>query len=270
MKQAFYYMFKDTNVIKKTYIFFLFILASTLVSNFANVLQEFMPVLNSHWQDSMHDPIWNWVGILLAFVSLVLMFIPNGYVLSLIKSLSNQENEFTLPEMSLKCNFTKGLKVAVAFGFIYVLFVLVASLFLTASIIVALAFSNQIMFYITIALIALAVFVFLFYFPIFNFMFAYKSNLLTYFRYMMATKIFMLDKKQYLKGVALFMCLFFVAIMLVGFLSSTVVLKNPILFFISSILVSLLAYYFMLTEAFIVAKSIKLEALDIIGNKSQV
>ena len=65
------------------------------------------------------------------------------------------------------------------------------------------------------------------------------------------------------------MCLFFVAIMLVGFLSSTVVLKNPILFFISSILVSLIAYYFMLTEAFIVAKSIKLQALDIIENKTQ-
>lgn len=267
MRKAFYYMFKDVEVFKKTYVFLLFILASTLVSNFSNILHEFIPVLNVHWQDSMYDPIWNWVYVLLAFISIILMFIPNGYALSLIKSLSNQEENYVLPEMEMKRNFLQGLKVAVGFGLIYLLFVIVASLFLTASVIIALAFANQIMFYLTVAMIAVVLFVFLFYFPIFNFMFAYKSNLLTFFRYMMATKIIMLDKKLYFKGIALFAGVFLFTVIIASLLSSVPVLRNPFLFAISTILVSLLAYYFILVESFVIAKSIKLEALDIILKK---
>lgn len=265
MKKAFYYMFKDTETFKKTYILLLFLLASNLVINFSNILHTFIPVLNTNWQDSMFDPIWNWVYVLLSFVSITLMFIPNGYALSLIKSLSNQENNFILPEMNMKQNFLKGLKVAVGFGLIYLLFVVVASLFLTASAIITIAFSNQILLSLTAVMILITLLVFLFYFPIFNFMFAYKSNLLTFFRYMMATKIFTIDKKLYFKGVSIFAGIFLFTMLFTSLLSSIPVLRNPFLFAISTISISLLTYYFMLVESFIIAKSIKLQALEVIG-----
>lgn len=265
MKKAFYYMFKDTETFKKTFILLLFIFASTLVINFSNILHEFIPILSMHWQDSMFDSIWHWVFVILTFISIMLMFIPNGYALSLIKSLSNQEGNHVLPEIDIKQNFLKGLKVAVGFGLIYILFVVVASLFLTASVIIAMAFANRILFSITVAMIAVTLCIFLFYFPIFNFMFAYKSNLLTFFRYMMATKIFMLDKKLYIKGVSIFAGIFFLTIIFTNLLSVVPVLRNPFLFITSTILISLWTYYFMLVESFIIAKSIKLQALEIIG-----
>lgn len=267
MKKAFYYMFKDAEFFKKTYIILLFIFVSSIVSNFSNILHEFIPVLNAHWQDSMYDPIWNWVYILLTFVSLALMFIPSGYFLSIIKSLSKQEDNYILENMDIKRNFIQGLKLAVGVGLIYILFVIVASLFLTASVIIALAFANQVMFYLTIAMITVVLLIFFFYAPIFNYMFAYKSNLLTYFRYMMATKIFLLDKKQYFKGIAIIFALCAIWAIVSGLLSSVIVLRNPILFVISTAITSCVVYYFILVSAFITAKALKLEALDIIFKK---
>lgn len=268
MKNAFYYMFKNNDILKKTYVFFLFILVSTLISNLSTVVQSFVPVLNTQWQDSINDPILNIISMILSFIALIVMFVPNGYLLSCVKSLSSQDENYVLPEMSLKCNFLKGLKAVVAFGFIYMLFALIAGAFMAVSIAVAMVLGKQLFFYLTVIAIVLFLITFLFYFPAFNFMFAYKSNLLTYFRFVFATKIMTFDKKQYFKYTSVFAIIFILSTFIVGICSNIVFLKNPILLVLSTIIISLISYYVMLVMSFLIAKSVKVEALENVKAKS--
>ena len=137
MKQAFYYMFKDLEFLKKTYICYIFILISTLISNYSNLLQP-NPITGS-----------NWLYVLLSFMTAIVMFVPQGYMLSLIKSIAMNDSIESLPDMNLKRNFIQGLKVSVAFGMLYFLIITLLSIILTISIVAGMTTGVKTYFYIT-------------------------------------------------------------------------------------------------------------------------
>ncbi len=253
MKQAFYYMFKDLEFLKKTYICYIFILISTLISNYSNLLQP-NPITGS-----------NWLYVLLSFLTAIVMFVPQGYMLSLIKSIAMNDNTDCLPDMNLKSNFIQGLKISVAFGLLYFLIITLLSIILTISIVAGMTTGIKTYFYVTIAVILFVMFILYCYFPVFTWMFAFKDNFLTYFRYILATKIFSTDIKCYLLYFIVISVFLIPCLMLLGFLSNPVYLKNPLLFAVITIIDSLVMYYMMLTISYLIAKSVKTVAFELLG-----
>ena len=253
MKNAFYYMFKDFDFVKKTYVYFIFLMIATLVSNYANLLQP-NPITGS-----------NMYYVLLSFITAILMFIPQGYVLSIIKSVTYQEGNYFLPAVDLKRNFIQGLKVSVAFGLLYFLIISLLSILLTISIVAGMTTGVKTYFFITIAVILFVLFVLFCYFPVFTWMFAFKDNFLTYFRYILATKIFCVDFKRYVLYFVVISAVVIVTAFITGFLSNPVYLRNPFTFALITIVDSLIMYYVMLVVGFLVAKSVKIEAFELLG-----
>jgi len=253
MKKAFYYMFKDIDFLKKTYIFYLFILFSVVVSNYSNLLQP-NPITGS-----------NWYYVALSFLTAIIMFIPQGYILSLIKSIVHQEENYFLPAVDMKRNFIQGLKVSVAFGLLYFLIVILVSILLTISIVAGVTTGVKTYFYITIFVILFVLFVLFYFFPVFTWMFAFKDNFLTYFRYILATKIFCIDFKRYVLYFVVIAVVMLVGALFTGKISNPVYMQNPMLFAGITIVDSLVMYYLMLVLAFLFAKSIKQEAFELLG-----
>ncbi len=253
MKKAFYYMFKDTDFLKKTYVFFIFLLMATLVSNYSNLLSP-NPITGS-----------NLYYIVLSCITAVLMFIPQGYILSIIKSATQQEEEYFIPAVDIKRNFIQGLKVSVAFGLLYFLIISLLSIMLTISIVAGMTTGVKTYFYITIAVILFVLFVLFCFFPVFTWMFAFKDNFLTYFRYILATKIFCVDFKRYVLHFIVIAAVIILTAFSTGFLSNPVYLKNPLAFSAITILDSIIMYYVMLVIGFLIAKSIKTEAFELLG-----
>lgn len=253
MKQAFYYMFKDLEFLKKTYICYIFILISTLVSNYSNLLQP-NPITGS-----------NWLYVLLSFLTAIIMFVPQGYMLSLIKSVAMNDNTEFLPDMNLKSNFIQGLKISVAFGLLYFLIITLLSIVLTISIVAGMTTGIKAYFFITIFLILFVLFILYCYFPVFTWMFAFKDNFLTYFRYILATKIFCINFRCYVLYFIVISAILIPCLMLLGFLSNPVYLKNPLLFALITIIDSIIMYYMMLTLSYLIAKSVKTEAFELLG-----
>ncbi|MBR1907788.1 DUF4013 domain-containing protein [bacterium] len=254
MKNAFNYMFRDTDFLKKTYVFFLFILFSVTVSNYANLLQP----------NSITGT--NWYYVALSFITAIVMFIPQGYILSLIKSAVHQEEICFLPNVDIKRNFIQGLKISVAFGLLYFLIIALLSVLLTVSLVAGLTTGDKTYFYITIAVILFVLFILFCYFPVFTWMFAFKDNFLTYFRYILATKIFCLDFKRYVLYFTVITVIMVTSAFITGKLSNPVYLKNPLAFAAITIVDSLIMYYVMLVLAYLIAKSIKpTEAFELLG-----
>jgi len=228
-------------------------LVSTLISNYSNLLQP-NPITGS-----------NWLYVLLSFMTAIVMFVPQGYMLSLIKSVAMNDNTDSLPDMNLKSNFIQGLKVSVAFGLLYFLIITLLSIILTISIVAGMTTGVKTYFFITIAVILFVLFVLYCYFPVFTWMFAFKDNFLTYFRYILATKIFCTNFKCYLLHFVVISAFLIPCLMILGFLSNTVYLKNPLLFAIITIVDSLIMYYIMLTVSYLIAKSVKTDAFELLG-----
>lgn len=253
MKQAFYYMFKDLDFLKKNYICYIFVLISTLISNYSNIIQP-NPITGS-----------NWLYLLLSFIAAIILFVPQGYMLSLIKSITMNDSTDFLPDMNLKSNFIQGLKISVAFGLLYFLILTLLSIILTISIVAGMTTGIKTYFFITIAVILFVLFVLYCYFPVFTWMFAFKDNFLTYFRYILATKIFCTNLKCYLLHFAVISAFLIPCLMILGFLSNPVYLKNPLLFALITIVDSILMYYMMLTVSYLIGKSIKKDAFELLG-----
>lgn len=253
MKQAFYYMFKDLEFLKKTYLVYIFILVSTLISNYSNLIQP-NPITGS-----------NWLYLLLSFIAAIILFVPQGYVLALIKSIAMNDNTDRLPDVKLKENFIQGLKVSVAFGLLYFLIITLLSIILTISIVAGMTTGIKTYFYITIAVILFVLFVLYCYFPVFTWMFAFKDNFLTYFRYILATKIFCTNLKCYLLHFVVISAFLIPCLLALGALSNPVYLKNPLLFAVITIVDSLIMYYMLLTMSYLIAKSVKTDAFELLG-----
>lgn len=112
MIKAFTYMFKDNRFIQKSSIYFLFLLIGTFCTNYANIL------LKAGGKPVLH---------LVYLAGIILLLVPYGYVVSCIKALTEQKENFILPMFNVKTNFVIGLKYIIAilllsliFGFITV------------------------------------------------------------------------------------------------------------------------------------------------------
>lgn len=101
MIKSFSYMFKDSNFLKKFFTLFAFVLTANFLTNLSGIMQ---PILG---RASI------WYNIVLIF-GYILMFVPYGYSIELLKANMSNLEENNLLDMDIFKNFKDGLKVVLS------------------------------------------------------------------------------------------------------------------------------------------------------------
>ena len=202
MIKAFTYMFKDNRFIQKSSIYFLFLLIGTFCTNYANIL------LKAGGKPVLH---------LVYLAGIILLLVPYGYVVSCIKALTEQKENFILPMFNVK---TK------------VLAIVLLSLVITSAVLL-------LIFY-TLAL---------------NWIFANTQAITSFLQFKRAHALISQDYPRYWKGVGLAFGLNFVLGILLIFVLGLAG-KNIVSIFFATLISTFLTSYIVFVNAMINAKSI--------------
>lgn len=100
MSEPFIYMLKDKNFYKKYLILLIFIIIANLFINGSSIYAQMLSGGNTYL-------LYN----ILYIIGFVILFVPYGYSISLLKSLMQKEDGADIPNITILSNFFSGLKV---------------------------------------------------------------------------------------------------------------------------------------------------------------
>ena len=234
MIKAFTYMFKDNRFIQKSSIYFLFLLIGTFCTNYANIL------LKAGGKPVLH---------LVYLAGIILLLVPYGYVVSCIKALTEQKENFILPMFNVKTNFVIGLKYIIAilllsliFGFMIGLICGILKAKVLAIVLLSLVITS-------------AVLLLIFYTLALNWIFANTQAITSFLQFKRAHALISQDYPRYWKGVGLAFGLNFVLGILLIFVLGLAG-KNIVSIFFATLISTFLTSYIVFVNAMINAKSI--------------
>ena len=117
MIKSFSYMFKENEWWKKVLMLFAFVLASNFLTNLSGILRMI--------QDQ--NSVWYYIVLLLGYI---IMFVPYGYSMALLKSNMQNKEEAVMPDMDFFQNFKDGFKVVISGMILLILLLVIFSLLL--------------------------------------------------------------------------------------------------------------------------------------------
>ncbi|DAB20935.1 TPA: hypothetical protein CPT94_08860 [Candidatus Gastranaerophilales bacterium HUM_22] len=241
MIKAFTYMFKDNRFIQKSSIYFLFLLIGTFCTNYANIL------LKAGGKPVLH---------LVYLAGIILLLVPYGYVVSCIKALTEQKENFILPMFNVKTNFVIGLKYIIAILLLSLIFgfITVAAAFMIG-LICGILKAKVLAIVLLSLVITSAVLLLIFYTLALNWIFANTQAITSFLQFKRAHALISQDYPRYWKGVGLAFGLNFVLGILLIFVLGLAG-KNIVSIFFATLMSTFLTSYIVFVNAMINAKSI--------------
>lgn len=241
MRELFTYMFKDNKFVTKASMYFLFVLSGTFCLNYASALAKTGAAPAS---------------LLLLILGAILMFIPYGYVMSCVKALTEQRENYVLPRFNIKSNFVIGFKysvsifiVSLVFGTVTVIAAFIIGLIagiLKAKVLAAVLFTS---------VIVISMLLFIFYTLALNWIFANTHAITSFLQFKKAHALIKQDYPRYWKGLGLMLLINFVIAVAAGFVLS-IAGTNIIAVFIATLIAALVSSYVVFVNTMINAKSI--------------
>ena len=246
MKEAFNFMFKDNMFKKKVLTYFIVTFIAALLSNIANTMVPEPNTLPSIQY------------VILFILGSVIMLIPNGYGVSCIKSIIEQDENIVLPFLNIKNNFVLGFKLAIAIIIMTLVFgisiALVAIVFAIISSLLNVQGIGAICLGIFLTLLTIIV---LYYILALCYIFATTEKFTSFLRFKYATQLIKNDIKKYTLSVLLFIAL----MILVGIISAIVAVIFAALGIVGmvvyTVISTLIGSYMVYVVSYINAKAIK-------------
>ena len=245
MGKAFRYMFAEKNFLKGCILYIVLSFVSNFLAMWANMIYESTVAV-----DKLS------ASLILCFFSFAITLVINGFGISCVKALINDE---ILPVFKFRQDFVRGFKIAIAFVLLFLACALLLFFFALITLPLFTHFMTESMlksFYQIV--IVLTSCVILFYLPVFIFIFAKKGWITSLFRFLRATYYIRRNVGRYLKYLG-------ILILLSGslsFLSSalTAWVKNTFGILLSSVVLAIVGAYIFYVTCYIIAKSIDVEA----------
>lgn len=249
MKEAFTYMFKDNKFMQKalTYLGMVFV---------ANIAIMFSKMFAPGCQNCTPEPKY----YLCAILGALLMIIPQGYVVSCIKSFIDQKENIVIPFLNLKKNFVDGFKYCLSILILSLVFGL--SMGVMTLVIAIIASITGLKFLIVI--LGLVFFVLLillmFYTVAFIWIFANKCWVTSFLKWKKAVELVSKNKKSYWMAFGFLLAIGIVT----GLISALLPAANVVSVIVSAFIMALITSYTMFAWTYIAAKSIKPECIELL------
>ena len=188
MLNAFVYMFKDKNFLKKYLSLFGILLVANLLINWSGIYE---PDLNGE-----ATSIWYYI---LFFAGFITMFIPYGFSISLLRAKIDNVSEDELPSVNIVKNFLAGLKVVISGSLLVIPAVLFTYLFYFLNNNLLPKFGNLV-FVITCAILFLAFFIVSFFFISMCCRYVVKPSFLNFLNFKAAAQLINCNVSKYFKS----------------------------------------------------------------------
>lgn len=238
MKNAFNFMFKDSEIKGKIFIYFIFVFAM----NFLTLISDGSDTQNKIYLTD-------------AILAVLFSFIVNGYWFSCIKSLREQEN--SIPFVNFKKDFVKGAKFTLA----TLLITMVLALVIMGLYMCIKSVPENIKTFGAVSLLLFmtcSVLFFTVYSLAFSSIFAKDGLITTFFRFKKATHIIKQSGKAYFKGLAMFILINIVSILITafgaGFFGTQIIGLG-----LTALLMSVISSYTVYVTSYILNRSVRIE-----------
>ncbi len=249
IKEAFTYMFKDNKFLQKAFVYFLF----AFIANF------FIQYASTTLMPTQENP-FNIEYYAFLLLGTVLMFIPQGYYVSCVRALKEQQENLVLPYFNLINNFKQGFKFNVS---IWLLCIAFCAISIVAFIIGGLlSVASKILAMIVFILVAITAIIFAlavcFYAIALTKIFTNTNSWLSFFKFKEATKIIANNTSNYMLAIGITIGISIVSgiISRIGMLLNNNHIAIPIMV---ALLTSIIASYTVFVFSYILAKWFKTE-----------
>lgn len=242
MKEVFTYMFKDNKFIQKAAIYYVFLLTGTFCTNYANILLKAggKPVL-----------------YLVYLAGILLLLVPYGYVVSCVKALIEQKENYILPMFNIKNSFVISIKYILALSVLCLVFALIMAIVVFIIALIGSILNAKLLAIVLLnSVIISAILLLIFYSLALNWIFANTRAITSFLQVRKAHSLIKQDYPRYWKSLGLFL--------VVGLLSGATSLSitktasdmNLFAVICVSLITSLIATYMAFVMSMVNAKSI--------------
>ncbi len=238
MKEAFDYMFNDNKFNQKALTYFVLAFFGTIFSNLAALNEKslIMPMLT--------------------LVGLIIMLIPVGYVVSCIKALIEQKENFVLPIFNFKNNFILGFKFAIATLILSLTFGLAIAILALVISFVASILKAKILVVIGALVLLIPILILAYYTLALNWIFATTEAFTSFLQFKKAAELIKKNTSHYLKSFWTFFGVNFAVAIITGIVL-TLFGRNFIGMVIATLIAAALSTYVAFVNALITAKSVE-------------
>jgi len=188
MLNSFVYMFRDKDFWKKYLSLFGVLLIANLLINWSST---FSPILNNG-----QTSCWYYI---LFFVGLIVLFIPYGYSISLLKAKLEDASLTELPSIKIMQNFISGFKVILS-ALLLILIIVISAFVLYNLNSILYKYAVTFMSFVANAVILLAIFVISFFLISMCCRYVVKPSFLNFINFKEAAKLINYDAAKYLKA----------------------------------------------------------------------